>query len=98
MMPPIHPSRDPDRPSGSRRSTVRRNGFRRDHLLPMPCRRHQPPHNRLTGHRGSGHTFHVGQPNKFKHLKRAFEYMAKHDDVWLTTGDEVNDWYREQYM
>ena len=44
------------------------------------------------------HTFHVGQPNKFKHLKRAFEYIAKHDDVWMTTGDEVNDWYREQYM
>jgi allantoinase len=42
------------------------------------------------------HTFHVGQPNKFKHLKRAFEYIAKHDVVWLTTGDEVNDWYRKQ--
>ena len=41
------------------------------------------------------HTFHVGQPNKFKHLKRAFEYIAKHDDVWLTTGDEINDWYRK---
>ena len=40
----------------------------------------------------------VGQPNKFKHLKRAFEYIAKHDDVWLTTGDEVNDWYRQEYM
>ena len=32
------------------------------------------------------------------HLKRAFEYMAKHDDVWLTTGDEMNDWYRKEYM
>jgi peptidoglycan/xylan/chitin deacetylase (PgdA/CDA1 family) len=44
------------------------------------------------------HTFHVGQPNKFKHLARAFEYIASHKDVWLTTGDEVNDWYRKQYM
>jgi peptidoglycan/xylan/chitin deacetylase (PgdA/CDA1 family) len=44
------------------------------------------------------HTFLVGQPNKFKHLKRAFEYIASHKDVWLTTGDEVNDWYRKQYM
>ena len=42
--------------------------------------------------------FHVGQPNKFKHLKRAFEYIAGHDDVLLTTGDDINDWYREQYM
>ena len=44
------------------------------------------------------HTFHVGQPNKFKHLKRAFEYIAGHDDVLLTTGDDINDWYREQYI
>ena len=44
------------------------------------------------------HTFWVGQPNKFKHLKRAFEYIASHKDVWLTTGDEVNDWYRKSYM
>ncbi|NND54353.1 MAG: polysaccharide deacetylase family protein [Gammaproteobacteria bacterium] len=44
------------------------------------------------------HTFHVGQPNKFKHLARAFEYIASHKDVWLTTGDEVNDWYRKKYM
>ena len=44
------------------------------------------------------HTFHVGQPNKFKHLKRAFEYIAGHDDVILSTGDDINDWYREQYM
>ena len=44
------------------------------------------------------HTFHVGQPNKFKHLKRAFEYIAGHDDVLLTTGDDINDWYRQEYM
>ena len=44
------------------------------------------------------HAFHVGQPNKFKHLKRAFEHIAGHADIWLTTGDEVNDWYRENYL
>ncbi len=44
------------------------------------------------------HTFLVGQPFRAKHLKRAFEYIAGHDHVWLTTGDEVNDWYREQYL
>lgn len=44
------------------------------------------------------HTFWVGQPNKFKHLKRAFQYIATHKDVWMTTGDEVNDWYRKNYM
>ncbi len=40
------------------------------------------------------HTFHVGQPNKFKHLKRAFEYIARHEGVWMTTGDDMNDWFR----
>lgn len=44
------------------------------------------------------HTFWVGQPNKFKHLKRAFEYISGHDEIWLTTGDDVNDWYRENYQ
>jgi allantoinase len=44
------------------------------------------------------HTFLVGQPFRAKHLKRAFEYIAGHSDIWLTTGDEVNDWYRSSYM
>ncbi len=44
------------------------------------------------------HNFLVGVPFRAKHLKRAFEYIAKHDDVWLATGDEVNDWYRENYV
>ncbi len=44
------------------------------------------------------HNFLVGVPFRAKHLKRAFEHIAKHDDVWLTTGDEVNDWYRENYL
>ncbi len=40
------------------------------------------------------HTFLVGQPFRAKHLRRAFEYIAGHDRVWLATADEVNDWYR----
>ncbi len=44
------------------------------------------------------HTFWVGQPNKFKHLARAFRYIADHDKVWLATADEVNDWYRAEYL
>lgn len=44
------------------------------------------------------HTFWVGQPNKFKHLRRAFEYIARHRDVWMATADEVNDWYRRSCM
>ncbi len=44
------------------------------------------------------HTFLVGQPFRAKHLRRAFKYIAEHKDVWLTTGDEVNDWYRHNYL
>lgn len=44
------------------------------------------------------HTFLVGQPFRAKHLKRAFEHIASHSEVWLTTGDEINDWYRANYM
>lgn len=44
------------------------------------------------------HTFLVGQPFRAKHLARAFQYIAEHDDVWLATGDEINDWYRENYF
>lgn len=44
------------------------------------------------------HTFWVGQPNKFKHLRRAFEHLARHKDVWLATADDVNDWYRQHCM
>lgn len=44
------------------------------------------------------HTFLVGQPFRHKHMKRAFEYMARHADVWFTTGDDINDWYRTNYL
>lgn len=44
------------------------------------------------------HTFLVGQPFRAKHLGRAFKYIAEHSGVWLTTADEVNDWYRAEYL
>lgn len=44
------------------------------------------------------HTFFVGQPFRAKHLARAFEYITGHGDIWLTTGDELNDWYRSTHM
>lgn len=44
------------------------------------------------------HTFLVGQPFRAKHLKRAFHHIAGHPDVWMATGDEINDWYRAEYM
>ena len=33
--------------------------------------------------------FIISQPFRQKYLERAFEYIARHDRVWLTTSDEV---------
>ena len=39
------------------------------------------------------HPFIVNQPFRHKYLDRALEYIASHDKVWLTTSDEIADWY-----
>jgi allantoinase len=41
------------------------------------------------------HPFLVGQPFRAKHFARALEHIAGHDDVWLTTSDEIAAWYLE---
>jgi peptidoglycan/xylan/chitin deacetylase (PgdA/CDA1 family) len=43
------------------------------------------------------HTFVAGQPFRWKHISAALAYIAGHDDVWLATGGEVNDWYRANH-
>lgn len=39
------------------------------------------------------HPFIIGQPFRIKYLEKALEYIANHDDVWLTTSDEIAEWY-----
>jgi peptidoglycan/xylan/chitin deacetylase (PgdA/CDA1 family) len=39
------------------------------------------------------HPFVVNQPFRHKYLDKALEYIAGHDRVWLTTSDEIADWY-----
>jgi allantoinase len=41
------------------------------------------------------HPFITGHPFRMKHFEVALGYIASHRDVWLTTGGEVNDWYRQ---
>jgi allantoinase len=36
----------------------------------------------------------MGQPFRAKHLRRALEHITGHDDVWLTTSDDIAAWYR----
>ncbi len=44
------------------------------------------------------HPFISGHPFRMKHLEPALAYVASHADVWLTTGGEINDWYRANYL
>jgi len=39
------------------------------------------------------HPFLTGLPFRHKHLARALEYVAGHNDVWLATSDEIAAWY-----
>jgi hypothetical protein len=43
------------------------------------------------------HPFLVGLPFRLRHFERALAHIAAHDDVWLTTSDEIADWYLENY-
>ena len=39
------------------------------------------------------HPFIVNQPFRHEYLDRGLEYIASHDRVWLTTSDEIAEWY-----
>jgi len=40
------------------------------------------------------HPFLVGHPFRARHLERALAHIRKRQDVWLTTGGAILDWYR----
>jgi peptidoglycan/xylan/chitin deacetylase (PgdA/CDA1 family) len=42
------------------------------------------------------HPFIVGLPYRISALERGLEYICRHDDVWLATGEEVSDSFRTQ--
>ncbi|HZU04620.1 MAG TPA: polysaccharide deacetylase family protein [Chloroflexota bacterium] len=43
------------------------------------------------------HPFIINQPFRHKYLDRALAYITQHDQVWLTTSDEIADWYYQHY-
>ena len=43
------------------------------------------------------HPFLVGQPHRIGPFAEALEYITSHDDVWVTTGREIADWYFEHH-
>ena len=44
------------------------------------------------------HPFIAGHPFRMKHIEAAFAYIASHSAIWPTTGGEINDWYRSNFM
>ena len=44
------------------------------------------------------HPYMMGAPHRVKHLDRALAYIRSHSDAWITTGEEIADWYIAQGM
>lgn len=44
------------------------------------------------------HPFLIGQPFRAKYLDKALKYIAQRNEVWITQGGEINDWYRQNYL
>lgn len=42
------------------------------------------------------HPFLVGHPYRAKHFAQALAHIASRQDVWLATGSEIVDWYRDR--
>jgi len=43
------------------------------------------------------HPFIASQPFRHPYLRRALEYIVRHDGVWVTTSDEIAAWYLDQF-
>jgi peptidoglycan/xylan/chitin deacetylase (PgdA/CDA1 family) len=43
------------------------------------------------------HAYAVGQPHRIQPFAEALEYITGHDDVWVTTGREIAQWYLEHH-
>ena len=39
----------------------------------------------------------VGHPHRIQPFAEALEYITGHDDVWVTTGREIADWFYEHH-
>jgi allantoinase len=40
------------------------------------------------------HPFLIGHPFRAKALQKALSHIGKHDDVWITTGGAIADWFK----
>ena len=42
------------------------------------------------------HPYISGVPHRIKYLEAAYDYIRRQKGVWLTTGEEISEWYRTQ--
>ena len=43
------------------------------------------------------HGYQVAQPHRLAAFEEALDYITGHDDVWITTGKEIADWFIEHH-
>jgi peptidoglycan/xylan/chitin deacetylase (PgdA/CDA1 family) len=44
------------------------------------------------------HPFLIGHPHRSKYFDQALAHIKSRQEVWVTTGGEINDWYRKEYL
>ena len=44
------------------------------------------------------HPFLIGHPHRSKYFAKALAHITSRQEVWVTTGGEINDWYRKNYL
>jgi allantoinase len=44
------------------------------------------------------HPFLIGHPHRSKYLAQALAHITSRQEVWLTTGGEIADWYLQNYL
>ncbi|WP_017728756.1 polysaccharide deacetylase family protein [Halalkalibacterium ligniniphilum] len=44
------------------------------------------------------HPFITGLPFRSKYLKKALDYITNHENIWITTSDEIAEWYQAEYL
>ncbi|PLS16783.1 polysaccharide deacetylase [Bacillus sp. M6-12] len=44
------------------------------------------------------HPFLISHPHRSKYLEKALNHITSHKDVWITTGAEISDHYKRNYL
>lgn len=44
------------------------------------------------------HPFLIGHPHRNKYFAQALAHIASRQEVWITTGSEIVDWHRKNYL